>query len=102
MANLAIVEVSWGPESQYVAKFSHRHVYSASLQYPMSIRAIDSVCPQPNLAMSVTLFTSVTLCVTNIPSTNCNNTLCCSELNGEHAGEVFRSLRLIVFEISAC
>ena len=80
-----------------MANFLHAHVYSASLHYPMSIRAIDSVCPQAVLAVSVTVFTSGTLCVTNIPSINCNITLLCSELNVEQAGEVFRSLRFIVF-----
>ena len=85
-----------------MATFSHRHVYSASLHYPMSIKAIDSVCSQEILAMNVTLFTSGTLYVTNIPSVNCNNTLFCSALRGEHAGEGFRSLRFIIFEIYAC
>ena len=82
-----------------MANFSHRHVYSASLHYPMSIMAIDPVCPQAILPMRVTLFPSGMLCVTNIPSINGNDTLFCSELNGKHAGESFRSLRLIVFEI---
>ena len=75
--------------------FSHRHVYSASLHYPMSIGPIDSVCPQAILAMSVTLFHCKMLRVTNIPSIKCNSTLFCSELNGEQAGESFRQLRLI-------
>ena len=101
MANLAFFVVSGGPGSQCVTYFSHSHVYNACLHYPMPIRAIDSVCPQAILSMSVTLFTSGTLCVTNIPSINCNYTLCCSELNGENAGEGFRSLQLIVFEIYA-
>ena len=79
-----------------MANVLHRHVSSASLYYPMSIRAIGSVCPEAILAMSVTLFTSGTLCATNIPLINCNNALSFSELNGEHASEGFRSLRLIV------
>ena len=82
-----------------MANFSHRHVYSASLHYPMSIRAIDPVCPQAILPMLVTLFPSVMLCVTNIPSRHSNDTLLCSELNGEHAGKSFMSLRLIVLDI---
>ena len=40
------------PETEYVANFSHRHNYSVSLHYLISIRAIDSVCPKPILAMS--------------------------------------------------
>ena len=84
-----------------MANFSHRHVYSASLHYPISIRAIDPVCAQVILAMSVTLFPSEILCVTNIPSINGNITPFCSELNGEHAGECSMSLRFIVFEIYA-
>ena len=100
--NLTVLGVSWGPETEYVAIFSHRHVYSASLHYLMSISAIDSVCPQAILATSVTLFPFEMLCVTNIPSINCNYTLFCSELNGEHAGESFRSLRFILFEIYVC
>ena len=82
-----------------MAYLSHRHVCSFYLHYPMSIMAIDPVCPQAILPMRVTLFPSGMLCVTNIPSINGNDTLFCSELNGEHAGESFRSLRLIVFEI---
>ena len=42
---LAGFGVSWGPGTEHVGNFLHRHVYSASLQYPMSIKAIDSVCP---------------------------------------------------------
>ena len=71
-----------------MTNFSHRDVYSASLHYPMSISAIDPVCPQAILAMSVTLFPSETLWVTNILSISYNNTLFCSELNGENSGEV--------------
>ena len=59
-------------QSEYVANFSHRHVYSASLSEPMSIRAIDQVCPQAILPMSVTLFPFGMLCVTNISSISCN------------------------------
>ena len=80
-----------------MATFSHRHVYSASLHYPMSIMAIDPVCPQAILPTRVTLFLSGILCVTNIPSINGNDTLFCSELNGAHDGESFRSLCLTVF-----
>ena len=64
----------------------------------MPIRGIDSVCPQAILAMSVTLFTSGTLRVTNIPSISCNNTVFCSELSVEHAGEGFRSLQVTHYE----
>ena len=99
VANLAVFGVSWGPETEYVANFLHGHVYSASLHYPMSIGAIDLVCPQAILPMRVTLYPSGTLCVTYIPSRNCNDTLYCWELNGEHAGENRMSLRSIVFEI---
>ena len=80
-----------------MANFSHRHVNSASLHYPMSIMAIDPVCLQAILPMM--LFPSSMLCVTNIIYINGNDTLFCSELNGEHAGETYRSLQRIVFEI---
>ena len=82
--------------------FPHKHVYSASLHYPMSISAIDPVCPQAILPMRVTLFPFGVLCVTNIPSMNGNDTFSCSELNGENAGESFMSLRFIVFEVCQC
>ena len=82
-----------------MANFSHKHVYSASLHYPMSIMAIDSVCPQAILPMSVTLFPSGMLYVTSIPSINSGDTSFCSELNGKDAGETFGSLRLIILEI---
>ena len=39
----------------------------------------------------------VVLCVTDIPSINGNDTLFCSELNGEHADESFMSLRVMFF-----
>ena len=68
----------------------------------MSIIAIDPICPQAISAMSVTLFPSEILCATNIPSINCNNTLFGLDLNEEHAGESFMSLRFVVFEIYAC
>ena len=73
---LADFGVSWGLETEYVANFSPRHVYSGSLHNPMSIRAIDSVCPQAILAMGVALFTSGTPWVTNIPLINCNYQTC--------------------------
>ena len=98
MANLALLGVSLGPETEYVA-FLHGHVYSASLHYPVAIRAIDPVCLQAILPMGVTLLPSGMLCVINIQSMNCNDTSFCSGLNGEHAGESFMSLRFIVFEI---
>ena len=85
-----------------MANLSLRDVYSASLHYSMSISAIDTVCPDAILAMSVTLFPSETLCVTNIPSISYNNALFCSELNEKHGGESFRSLPFIGFEIFAC
>ena len=62
------------------------------------ILPIDSVYLQAILPMRVTLFPSGMLCITNTPSINGNNALFCSELNREHAGERFRSLRLIAFE----
>ena len=91
--------VSWRPETENVAYFSHRHAYCTSLHYPMSIRAIDTVCHQAILPMRVTLFPSGMRCVTNIPSINGNDTLFCSELNVEHAGESFLSLHIQVFQI---
>ena len=81
-----------------MANFSHGHVSSASLLYPISIRAIDLVCPQAILPMRVTLFPSGMLCVTNIPSRNYNDTLLYSELNKKHAGESFMSQRFIVLK----
>ena len=80
-----------------MANVSHRHVYGAFLHYPMSIMAIDPVCPQAVLPMRVTLFHSGMLCVRNIPPINDKDTLYCSELNGEHASECFMSLQLILF-----
>ena len=70
-----------------MANFSNRHDYYAPLHYPMSITAIEPVCPQTILPMRVTLFTSGMLCVTHIPLINGKDTLSCSELNVEHAGD---------------
>ena len=97
MANLAVFGVSSGPETEYVANFAHEHVYSASLLYPMSIIAIDPVCPPKVLPMRVTLFPSGMPCVTNIPSINGNATLFRSELSRKHAGERFKSVRFTLF-----
>ena len=55
--------------------------------------------PQAILPMRSTLFLSGMSCIINIPSISDNDTLFCSELNGEHADESFKSLRFIVFEI---
>ena len=79
-----------------MANFSHRHVYSASLHYAMSILTFDPVYLQAILPMMVTLFPFGMLCVTDIPSINGNDTLFCSELSGGHDGECFRSLPLII------
>ena len=73
LANLPFL-VFWGPETEYVAIFFRRHIYSASLHYPMPISPIDQVYPQVIFAICVTLFPSEMLCVTYIPSINCNNT----------------------------
>ena len=81
-----------------MANVSHRYVYSVFLQYSMSIRAIDPVCPHA-LPMRVALFPSGMVYVTNISSISDNATLFCSELNGKHNGEIFLSLRLIVCDI---
>ena len=84
-----------------MTNLSNIHIYGASLQYPMSVRIIDPICPQTILSMRVMLFRSVILCVTNIPSINCNNTLFCSDLNGKHASENLMSLLFIVIEINS-
>ena len=97
MANLVVWGFSWGPETEYVATFLHEHVCSASLHYPMLIRAIDPVCPKAILPIKVMLCRM--LYVTNIPLRNCNDTLFCSELNGNHADDSFVRLRFISFEI---
>ena len=88
---------SGGPETEYVANFSLMHVYSASLHYPILVKAIDLVCPQAILPMGVTLFPSGTLCATNIPSINHNDTIFYSEMSEKHDGETFMSLRFTVF-----
>ena len=75
MVNLAVLEfLEILRPNRCVANFSHKHVYSASLHYPMSTRAIDPVRPQAILPMRVTLFPSGIPSVTNIPSINCNDT----------------------------
>ena len=51
----------WTAWRSHVANFLHGHVYCASPHYPMSIRAIDPVCPQAILPPRVTLFPSGTL-----------------------------------------
>ena len=85
-----------------MANFSERHPYSASLHYLMPIRAIDLICPQAILPVRMTLLPSGMLCVPNIPLINGSDTLFRSEMNGEHAGESFMTLRSIVFDISSC
>ena len=46
--------------------------------------------------------TPLALRMLNIAAGYSNNTLCCSELNGEHAGECFRSLRHIRTPLWPC
>ena len=99
VASLAALSVSWGPEMEYVANFSHRHVYSVPWHYPTSISVIDPVCPQAILPMRVALFTSGMIHITNIWSRYRNNASLYSELNVEHVGEDFVSIPQIVFEI---
>ena len=77
--------------------FSHRHAYSDSLYYPISIRVIDPIYSQAILPASVTLFPSVLMDVTNTGSKTVT-TLHFVQLNGEYAGESFMSLRFIVIE----
>ena len=93
-----------------MANFSHTHFYSASLHYPMSVRAIDPVFPQAISPMRATLFPPGMLYVTNITSINCSDTLFSSELSGKdageklsgkHADESFMPLQFIVFEIAS-
>ena len=42
------------------------------------------------------------LCMLHVVTEYSNNTLSCSELNGEHAGEGFRSIRHILTQLWAC
>ena len=93
VANLAVFGVSWGPETEHAANFSHRHVYSASWHYPTSISAIHPVCPQAILPMRVALFPSGMIYMTNIWSRYRNNMSFYSELNVERVGEDFVSIR---------
>ena len=72
VANLAFFFLrSWDLIRGY---FLHGHVYSASLHYPMPVRAIDPVNPQAIFPMGVTLFPSGTLCAANISSRRFNHT----------------------------
>ena len=50
-ANLAVLGVSWGPETEHVANVSHRHVYSASLHYPMSLTQFWPRAPLTQFAL---------------------------------------------------
>ena len=68
--------------------FSHRPVYKASPTFPVSTRAIDSVCNRAVFSVSVT-FPFGTSYVTNIWLVCHNNTSFSSELHGDHAGGGF-------------
>ena len=81
-------------ENENVADFSHQHVYTVSVPYPIPNRAIDPGYYQAILLGRETLFPSGMLYVTNIRSGNRNITSFCSELNREHA-DIFTSLRFI-------
>ena len=75
--------------------FLHRDVYSASSHYPMSISAIDPVCPQTQFAQ----FAFGDECDA-VPFRDAMRHK--YPWNEEHSGESFRSLPFIVFEIYAC
>ena len=53
VAKLAVLEVYGGPETEYVAHFSHRLAHSARSPYP-----IQGVCPQAIFPSRTTLFRS--------------------------------------------
>ena len=57
-AKLAVFRVSWGPVTENVTHFSHRHVLGARLHYPMSIMAIGPVWPQAIIPTRLTMFPS--------------------------------------------
>ena len=80
-----------------MAIFSLGHVNSASLNYLISIKAIDLVCPQAILAMSVTLFPFGMSCVTKILSINRSYTLFCSKLCVKYVGESFMPVGVLIF-----
>ena len=86
-----------GPDTENCARFSCRPVHRATLLLPMSIRAIDLVCRQSILTVRVTLFPYGMLYATNVQSRYLNNISFGSEVNAEHAGEIFASLLLAFF-----
>ena len=93
MGNLAVLGVSWGPETEYVAIFC-MDMFIVPL-YTIRCQSGHWPClPSGDFADGVTLFPSGTLCATYISSIICNSTLCYSELTGEHAGKSYMSLRL--------
>ena len=81
--------------------FSHRPAYGVSWTCLVSIRSIDSVCPQAIFLVMVTVFSSRTLSNAIIRSRCRNSTSFCSaaERAGEQACEYFNTPRLKVFEI---
>ena len=63
----------------------------------MSIRTIGPVSPQAILPMTVTLFPSGIICVTNIPSTNCSN--CLFRIERRSRWWKFNVANIYIFEI---
>ena len=80
---------------------SHKPVFKAHLAFQMSIRAFRQACHRAIFPVRVMLFLSGMLYIIDIWS-RCQNTISFSELNVDHNGECFLSLRLIVLEIWTC
>ena len=90
---------SWGPETEYVAHFSHRAVYKASLPLRCHSGSLVQFALAQFFPVMATLFPSGMPYITDIQSRYWNSSSFCSELNREHADKDFISIRLIVFEI---
>ena len=97
--------VSWGAESEFVVHCSQKRLQTTSSSSPrpiIVIRSIRILTVTAVTASGVMPFYLGTLRMLNIATGFSNYTLSCSELNGEHAGEGFRSLRHILLPLWAC
>ena len=97
--------VSWGAESEFVVHCSQKRLQTTSSSSPRPIIVIRSIWILTVTAVTasgVMPFYLGTLRMLNIATGFSNYTLSCSELNGEHAGEGFRSLRHILLPLWAC
>ena len=93
----------FGPKTEYTALLSHIPVYCASLPFPMSIRAIATVCQLPILFFSGESDVLPGLLGSQIyDQDTITKRHSVQNLTRKDAGKTFISVQGIVFKIMSC